>query len=113
MLIKDVRPHEKLYIYRLRTGKSQSALALEHGVDYTLYRRIEKGRTRDSAGLFDICRDVEPVPREQAVLLRRRHGMTQAALAHEIGITRGWLVQQEAGHGNSDTLVSYWKEKIA
>lgn len=113
MLISDIKPHERLYIHRLRTGKSQSSFALEHGIDYTLYRHIEKGWARDSADLFNICQDLELIPREQAIILRRRTGQTQTAIARQMGITRGWLVQMETGKGNSNSLISYWQNQLA
>lgn len=113
MLNPSIRPYEQLLIYRLRLGKSQSAFALELGIDYTLYRRIEKGLARPYPAFFDVCKNVTPLPREQAIIARRRAGMTQGAVAAEMGVTRGWLVQQEKGTGNSDSLISYWQNRLS
>ena len=103
------RIHEKLLIARLRTGKSQSEFALQLGIDYNLYRRVENGTGHVHQKILEPFAQIVPDPRERAILTRKRHKMTQSDLALAMGYCRYWIVQMERGHVNSDPIINFWE----
>lgn len=99
---------EKFYIYRRRVGWSQVEAARRFGTGTAdAYRALESGQWRVGWRKVPVVQAVTAL--EKCVLMRRRAGMTQRALAEAIGRSRCWVNQAERGLVNGKRLKQYWE----
>lgn len=106
MKASDLTEGEKLLLDRRRRGRSQRQRAAELGVTLYQYRAWEGDRERP-----------ESIPRlgslsvaEVCVVARRRAAIGVVELANELGVSREWLRQMEAGNVDPARLASYWQQ---
>lgn len=102
----NLRNNEQFFIWRRRLGLTQGQAAQRLRISRYAYCLLER------QGVVGVCvvppqKNLTPV--EKCTLLRIRKGMTQAALARKLGITRFWLRQMELGKGNPTRLINYWR----
>jgi DNA-binding transcriptional regulator YiaG len=99
-------PGERLYIWRRRSGMSQTDAAAHYKVHVDRYRAWEsdarvKGR-RPNQPLGHLRSN------EQCVLMRRREKLTQREVAEAIGVSRLWVIMMEDGKAADDRLCQHW-----
>jgi transcriptional regulator with XRE-family HTH domain len=98
---------ERLFIRRMRDGKTQVEAAQEYGVSAHRYRDWETGVRKDVPTVGQLKLTVPEVCR----LRRMRAGMTQGELAKALGISRMWTIRSEAGEVRPTKLVQFWSER--
>ncbi len=96
---------EKLLIRRRRLGITQSEAAGLVGVPYRRYVEWERGE-RDIPAKH-IPRLGKLKPWEQCLILRERHGMSQAEVAQALGRSRIWVGMMERGEVDCGELINY------
>lgn len=105
--LRDLRPEEKLRLWRLRMGLSQTQAGERFGCSAWVYGEMERGRCEIPCyawkGVFAVR------PHEFCLLSRLRSGMEQDEVALELGVSRIWVVNMEKGRAQCDRLVSYWE----
>ncbi len=105
MLERDLKPHEKLFLDRMRRYELIAAAAKRWGVPYEHYRLWEKGTRKNPPRVK--LRGMNP--HEHYTVMRLRHGLTRKELARRMGIMRRTL--WEAEHGRLKTLerfMEFW-----
>ena len=97
---------ERLLLDRRRKGETQVVAAKRYNVPLNRYVEWEKG-TRPCPH--------KPVlqrlqPHERCLILRRRSGLTQTAVAAQIHRCRRWVTLMERGEVPCTELEEYWGE---
>lgn len=101
--------HERLLIYRRREKLTIVQFAYQLRISDMQYRRWEAGEVKD---IIDI--DVgELSDIEKCVVLRKRHGLTQAVVAQRMGIHVIGVVRMEAGLIPVTDLVKFWRKNLS
>lgn len=103
MLVSQLSPGERLSVWRRRKGWSQEAAAQSYAVSTSTYRRYERDQY-DAISTPYVSLQTLSVT-EQAVVRRRRSGMTQADVARAIGRSR-WFVNMVENDQLSSGLVA-------
>lgn len=107
--LKYLRQHEKLRLWRLRTGLSQTQAGARFGCSHWVYGEMERGRV-----------DIPPYawrgefairPHEFCLLSRLRCHLEQEEVARLMGVSRIWVVGMEKGRANCDRLVKFWEAR--
>lgn len=107
LLVRDLRPGERLLIDRRRRGETRSEAAQRFGVSLSRYARWEGlGRGLSDTGPEPALGRLEPW--EAAFLLRRRArvGVLETALA--LGVSPWRVEQTEAGVAGGGALLAAW-----
>lgn len=103
-LTPPITTGEKLQIARRREELTHDQVAEQYKVPGWLYAQWERDQ-REGAPAVSVGRLSK---HEMAYLLRRRHGMTQAALTKEMGRCRYSVNMMERGLADATTLFEYW-----
>ena len=102
--ITKVKPHEYLFIDRIKRKFNQTKYASRVGCTRHQYSEIELGLKIPNFWVEEfILTEVE-----KCILLRRRLGCKQGELANIIGVTRTWIRLMETGGRNPARLIEYW-----
>lgn len=103
--VSDLTQGERLVIDRRRRNMTQRQAAKRHGMTLYRYRRCE----------MDESEAMPPIPAigrlklyEELRVLRVREGATVHNVAEDMGISRWWVTQMEAGKAPCDRLAEYW-----
>lgn len=86
-------------VERRRTGLTQREAAASLGQAVRRYRAMEAETGPE---------EFEVETGELCMLLRRRHGETQAQTASRFGVSRLWLASMENGRVAADRLAAWW-----
>ncbi len=102
--ITKVKPHEYLFIDRIKRKFNQTEYASRVGCTRHQYSEIELGSKYPNFWVKQFNFNYV----EKCILLRRRKGWKQGQLANKLGITRTWLRLMETGGRNPARLIEYW-----
>jgi len=98
---------ERLIVDRRRRKETQGVAAKRLCVNAFVYGQWE----RDDRDDGPLIRSVTPLKRhERCLLYRRRRGMSQIEVAHQLALSRWWLNQMERGIQPCDKLIHYWEK---
>lgn len=101
---RDLANGLRLIISRRRMALTQAEAAKKHKVSLYQYRRWEEDK---QPGAPDVAVG-RLAPHEQCYVERITRGVSLAAQAKKMGISRWWLRQMERGTANPERLIAYW-----
>lgn len=104
---QDLRPSEKLRLWRGRLGLSQEDAGRRFGVSAWVYGEMERGAS--PAPVYAWRGPFRMEEHERCLIYRLRAGVTQEHVAAEMGCSRLWVNQMENGHVGCDRLIEYWE----
>lgn len=94
----------RLIIDRRRKALTQAQAAKKYKVSLFRYRAWE---VDEATGVPDVAIGVL-APHERCYVERISRGVSLAAQAKKMGISRWWLRQMERGTANPERLIAYW-----
>lgn len=113
-----LEPHEKLFLYRKRTGLSQKALVDDVRSRTSTYP-VNLQKVKDwEAGAADFdpvfVLPYQPHAVSQAewcIIERRRAGWTQEDVADKLKVQLSMVKRMEAGTAPAEELVKFWEKR--
>ena len=104
-----LKPHEALYLWRRRIWFTQRQLAKREGYSVDEYIRRELNIVPLEPHLKQLCGadTYKPTPEECCTIWRRRLGLSQEAIAEQVGCSRYWVGQMELGNVDSAVRKPY------
>lgn len=108
---KDLTPGERVYLERRRHGWTMAAAAEWWGVSLYRLERWELDAESDSGPSVPRVSLGRLTQGEAMHILRRRAGVSAAAMAELLGVSRWWLCRMESGTAPADRLADYWRAR--
>jgi DNA-binding XRE family transcriptional regulator len=108
---------ERLMMARRRANKTQEEMRDSLGLSKLAYLRLEHDEEhvdwtkslKETAALGPFIRSIDTIQlHERCHLSRLRQGMTQSALAKEVGCSKQWVQKMETAQQRCDTLLDFW-----
>lgn len=98
----DLTAGERVLIKRRRRNLSQAEAAQAENMSLHDWLQMENDESTGGPAIGPLA------VHEQCFMLRRRAGLTAAAVAKTIGVSRYWLSRMERGTAPVDTLAAHW-----
>ncbi len=105
--ITKITDGESLYILREREGICQEKAARLEGVNRADYGRWERDQDEYPGSRATIVA-ADLSDNEGCIIMRRREGVRQGAVAADLGLCRYMIVMMESGEKDCARLVEYW-----
>lgn len=98
---------EKLRLWRGRLGLNQEQAGKRFGVSGWTYGEMERGD--QPVPVYAWRGEFRVRDHEKCLIYRLRSGVTQEHVAAELGCSRAWVNQMEAGEAPCVRLIEYWE----
>jgi len=102
---------ERVYLFRRRSGMTQSKIAKKHGMDVREWRMHETGHPKCPRTPKTIIMKGTPTKPELMAIWRRRHGIPIEEMGIEMGIAHVTLNKREDGAGEWQETYDWWMER--
>lgn len=108
---KDLTAGERVYLERRRHGWTKAAAAEWWNVSLYRLERWELDAESDAGPGVPRVSVGRLTEAEAVHILRRRAGISAAAMAELLGVSRWWLCRMESGTAPADRLADYWRAR--